>query len=333
MDISLNQQKSIFRIIKEAFQVYLKNFLPLTKVMIYPIVAHLIGIPYIILSTYFLMDCIDPHIFVKYFNWIAIGVFAISIPGFALFLNGFWAYLIAMVSLNKYTKAIINKENDVTTKSCANYVKGKKKIYAYVLGLMMVLWIVGLIIPVIPLFLTIIPVYLTVIASVLTSIVCLILLLYLSVYFSLSFQVLAFEEQGTIDVFKRSFELIDKNFIRTAFLMIVLYIITGVICPLIIHVLFEITGIVGLLASQLNGVSERILNDFGAYFQMIGIEGFQSLLIFVENPVAEVSKSIVILTIDGIVTAGMLPLGTICFTLLYFDILTKKQPQETSDNV
>jgi hypothetical protein len=52
-----------------------------------------------------------------------------------------------------------------------------------------------------------------------------------------------------------------------------------------------------------------------------------SLSIMSENPVEFLAKNLTIMTIDGIVTAGMLPLGTACYTLLYFDIINRKSNQ------
>lgn len=328
MEISLEKQKSIFRILKEGGYVYGKNFFLYTKVLIFPIVAHLIGIPYVVMAGFIVPELFPIEFAVRNISLVVAVTFIATIPGFLLFLKGFWAYLIAMVSLNRYTEGLIIEDNGITTKSCAEYVILRQKTYIYVLCIMMLLWIAGFLISLLPALLGfVLPSWVVILLMIITWVVAMILVLCLSVYFSLCFQVFAFEEIDVIDIFKRSFSLIDNNFLRTLIMIVILYIITGILFPFIAHTVLDITGIVSVLTYQIEGFVENIvnyLNNSSILFDDPITKGVNSFLAFFKDPVKEVSKLIIISTIDGIVTAGMLPLGTICFTLLYFDIKTRK---------
>lgn len=332
MSIMLNQPKSIFRVIKEGITLYLSNFLSLTKPMIYPVVAHLIGISWILWVSIEMPTLFNPEFFVNNGLLIAGLIIVGVIPGFLLFLNGFWKYLIAMVALNRYIKAIIEKDQAIKYSACHDHVNNKKKKYIYVLCLMMLLWIIGFIITILPAFLGIIlPPFVVILAIIAAGIFSTIVVLVFSVYFSMGFQVLAFEETGIIEVLKRSFEIIEKNFFRTLFLLVFLYIITGILLPFIAHYTLELIGIVGLLEIPVHSFSASLLNAIDNLYRTgsnIAIDNiYSSLHMLSTEPASFISRNIVIITIDGIITAGMLPLGTACFTLLYFDIINKKRDQ------
>lgn len=332
MEISLNQHKSIFRILKEAVVLYAKNFLPYTKAMIFPILAHLIGIPYIILVAYTLPDFLVGRFPYQSTFLLLIVVLIATAPGFLLFLKGFWAYLVAMVSLNNFTEGLISKDSDVTLKSCNEYVGHIKSTYMYVLLIMMLLWIAAIVVPYLPAILGfILPFWVVLILMIAVGFVSLLMVLCLSVYFSLGFQVLAFEDPKVFDVFKRSIILVEKNFFRTLILLVILYIITGIICPLTMHILCDITGIVSLLAHSINWASQMFVTQIELsviHYPNPIFDTLNSLLMLMKDPAMEISKAIIVASIDATVTAGMLPLGTICFTLLYFDIKNKKEPQD-----
>ncbi|MGD9580469.1 MAG: hypothetical protein AB7V50_03790 [Vampirovibrionia bacterium] len=329
MEISLNNNKSIFRILKESCFLYFNNFLPYSKAMIFPVLAHLIGIPYIIIVAYTLPDFLVAKFNINsFFLLFLLGLVAV-LPGFLLFLKGFWAYLVAMVSLNSFTKALVEGDSDTDLKKCTKKVAAIKGKYVNVLLLMMLLWIAGLIIAYAPAVLIVaLPWWLVIILMLISGLVSFLLLIALSVFFSLSFQVLAFEDFSTFSVFKRSMFLVEKNFFRTLFLIVLLYIITGIIAPLVIHSFFNIVGITGLIVANINWMSQLFVDQvsLSALYYPDSILGYiNSLLILLKNPAAEISNTVVSTTIDATVTAGMLPLGSIAFSLLYFDIINKKQ--------
>ena len=343
MEISLDKTKSIFKIIQEALYLYATNFFAYTKVMIFPIVAHLIGIPYILGIAYFLPDYLTDIFSLQYIienQHIAyLLVIIATLPGFILFLAGFWAYLVAMVSLNRFTEAIIKEDEAVTTKICAEYVKKRKTKYIYVLALMMLLWIVAFIFMLVPFILSgVIPACILSLLIFLVGLFVILFLLCISIYLSLSFQVFAFEDVSVMDVFKRSFNLIDKNFCRTLFLLLVLYIITGILAPFIIGLVFDLTGLLHLIAQPVNWFSERFLTQIEQLSYMYSSDIVDSVkqsasLMNLKDPVTDLSKMVISNTISSVVTCGMLPLGTIAFTLLYFDIVNKKKAQIENDNV
>lgn len=331
MEISLNQPKSIFRILKEAISLYYSNFFSYTKALIFPILAHLIGIPYIIIVAYTLPEFLFAHFHIQSYIILLIIVLVVSAPGFALFLKGFWAYLVAMVALNNFTEGLVNKDSDVTLKSCTEFVSHIKATYMYVLLVMMFLWIAGFILAYLPAILGfILPIWIVILLMMATGFMSFILVVCLSVYFSLSFQVLSFEDVNTIEVFKRSFTLVDKNFFRTLLLLVILYIITGILCPFTIHILCDIMGIVNLFAHMISWASQMFFDQIQLLFSHYPtplFDSINSLFMVVKNPAFEISKAIVVASIDATITAGMLPLGTICFSLLYFDIKSKKEAQ------
>lgn len=337
MQISINKPKSIFVIFREGFNLYLDNFVSYTREMLYPVLAIVLGIPLSIIPSYLVPEMFPIESLQTLVIPIIALTIALSVPGFALIIHAFWKYLIVMVSLNRYTKGLIDNDHAVTPKACNDYVNKRKPSYAYLLSLMAVIWIIGGIIPLFPLILLpVLPSFLVILMMVVLCIGSAVLLFCLSIYFSLGFQVFAFEEIGAIDVLKKSFKLIENNFFRTILLLIILYIITGIILPIACHTILSVFGIVHLLASSINWFSECFIKSIQSnaiVYQSSACEMIYNFIGSGATPEYKLSKTIVIMFIDGAITAGMLPLGTACFTLLYYDALSRKQPQVPSEDV
>lgn len=329
INISLDQPKSIFKILYESFYLYINNFINLSKPMVFPIAAHLIGIPYIFIISFYYPTLFPLEQREDLTIFIIVSTILLTLPGFALFLKGFWAYLVAMVSLNRYAQGLVLKDSGVTVKASNQYVDGRSKSYVVLLFLLMLLWIAGIIIPGIPILLGfIIPPLLVFFLVFVLSIVSSVFILVASIYLSLSFQVFAFEDFNGVDILKRSYFLVKNNFWRTFLLTIILMVTTSMIMPVVIHTLCQLTGIVFLLSLPLKGFATEfltVLQNSTALYPDFVVDAVNQMRPFMPDPTKMISETIVTSTIDAIVTAGLLPFGTICFSLLYFDIILKKE--------
>ena len=311
---------NIFAIIFKSLMIYIKNFLPLSRVMLFPVFGQLIGIFLIFYPNYLYTEKylakLSGENLEQNLVFILLGLILMVIPGFAVFLKAFWDYMIVMVSLNPIVSDIEKKGNFGDFKIYNNSVKLKTNNYVILLLLMTLFWLGFLVFPFLSFFLgffintvLITPIFLMmVIASIIFSII-------LSVNLSLVFQVFAFESISPVEVIKKSWNLMKDNFWRTTFMGIVLLFVTSLIVP-------------GLITSILDKspLMTHLINSFEAYVSLFAKN--QAFVEFLANykltPFA-LSVTLAVSTIGTIITAMMLPLGSACFTLLYFDILDRKR--------
>lgn len=323
--VSILQKRSVFQILKLGISLYIQHFGTLSKVMVFPIIAHIVGISWIVTIAMGLDQVIEPTTS----PWIFLPLYILlPLPGFWLFLKGFWAYLVAMSSLNLQAKDLCDSESE---KNCQLYKKAIEErsiSYIEVLTLMMLLWIVGIGFGVFPIFLTgIIPEFMVIIGTICTLCFGLFMVLVVSIYFSLGFQVFAFEKPSVLEVFKHSAIMVSSHFWRVLLITIILYLLTGVILPFAINLFIDITRLEVVLVSPFSWFASHLIDKLTTvadYYNIAAIKSMIQGLNFSENPTYFLAESLLYSTIDGIITAGMLPLGSICFTLLYFDIKARK---------
>jgi hypothetical protein len=331
------QKMNIFKIIFNGLMIYIKNFIPLTRIMLFPVLGQLLGIILILYPSYMLtknatkfvsINAIADNILFFYLLLIVI-----VIPGFFIFTKAFWEYMIATVSLNPVIAAIIKqgsiKNTEIKIQNQA--VKLRTKSYILLLFILMLIWLIALILPSILLFFgKITPLILLGFALMLSLMI--IIASILSIYLSLSFQIFAFETIPVINILKKSFNLVKENFWRTVFLGTVLFIITSVLVPPVFQTLIEKTVLLSYVLYPFKIYTAALIGDPTVLTQIGSQLGSQvSFLAACSNPdagllcITNISTILVLSTVGIIVTALMLPLGSACYTLLYFDIITRKK--------
>jgi hypothetical protein len=311
---------NIFVIIFKSFIIYIKNFLPLSRVMLFPVFGQIIGMFLIFYPTYLYrqqyLAKLSAESLQQNLVFILLGLLLLVLPGFVIFTKAFWDYMIVTASLNTMVSDIVKNGNFSNFKVHNNSIKLRTGNYVILLLILTLLWLAVLLFPFLAAFFGIFidatfiaPVFL---AMVLISIIFAIILL---VNFSLAFQVFAFEPISPVDVIKKSWNLIKGNFWRTVFMGIVVFIVTGFIFPGLISSIMEKSSLMGYLITPF----ESYVNLFSENQTFIDFLAGNKMTPF------GLSVTLALSTVGMIITAMMLPLGSACFTLLYFDILDRKR--------
>jgi hypothetical protein len=311
---------NIFVIIFKSLMIYIKNFLPLSRLMLFPVFGQIIGLFLIFYPTYlykeYYLAKLSGDNLQQNLVFILLGSLFIVIPGFAVFLKAFWDYMVAMVSLNPMVSDIEKKRNLDDFKVYNSSVKLKTNNYVILLLLLSVLWLAVCIFPFFAFFLGlfinavfIAPIFL------LMALISVIFSIILSVNLSLAFQIFAFESISPIEIIKKSWNLVKGNFWRTVFMGIVLLIATLFIVP-------------GLIASivEKSPLMDYLIHPFESYVNLFSKNPvFIEFLSNIKMTSFGFSVTLALSTVGTIITAMMLPWGSASFTLLYFDILNRKK--------
>lgn len=311
---------NIFVIIFKSLMLYIKNFLPLTRVMMFPVLGQIIGLTLVFYPTFMyvqnFMAKLTAGNLQQNLLLILLGLFLIIIPGFAIFIKAFWDYMIAMVSLNAMAADIIKKGNLGDFKVYNSAAKMRTNDYIILLLLLTLLWIFITVFPffafTVGLFVNsslVVPIFLL---MVLISVVFAIIL---SVRLCLAFQIFAFETISPVEVLKKSWKLMNGNFWRTIFMGIVLIIVTGLIIPALICSIIEKSFLVNYLVPPF----QSYVNIFAKN------QGFITLLAKANMTPFSLALTTALTTVGAAITAIMLPWGSASFTMLYFDILDRKR--------
>ncbi|OGH98854.1 MAG: hypothetical protein A2039_10085 [Candidatus Melainabacteria bacterium GWA2_34_9] len=311
---------NIFAIIFKSLMIYINNFLPLSRVMLFPVFGQIIGIFLIFYPNYLYTEKylakLSGENLEQNLVFILLGLILMVIPGFAVFLKAFWDYMIVMISLNPMVSDIEKKGSFGDFKVYNSSVKLKTNNYVILLLLMTLFWLGILIFPFLSFFLgffintvLITPIFLLmVLASLIFSIL-------LSVNLSLVFQVFAFESISPVEVIKKSWNLMKGNFWRTTFMGIVLLVVTCFIVPGLITAILDKSPLM-----------THLINSFEAYVNLFAKnQAFVEFLASYKMTPFGLSVTLAVSTVGTIITAMMLPWGSACFTLLYFDILGRKR--------
>lgn len=311
---------NIFTIIFKSLMIYIKNFLPLSRVMLFPVFGQIIGMFLIFYPTYLYREQylakLSGENLQQNLVFILLGLLLLVIPGFTIFIKAFWDYMIAMVSLNTMASDIDKKGSFGDFKIHNSSVKLKTNSYVILLLLLSLFWLAVCIFPFLAFFLGIFintifipPIF---IAMVLVSVIFSIIL---AVNLSLAFQIFAFESISSVEVIKKSWNLMKGNFWRTVFMGIVLLIVTTLLVP-------------GLITSvvEKSPLMSYLITPFESYINLFSKnQAFVEFLTSIKMSAFGFSVAMALSAVGTVVTAMMLPWGSACFTLLYFDILDRKR--------
>ncbi|MEI8390756.1 MAG: hypothetical protein WCG23_12840 [bacterium] len=312
---------NIFVIIFKSLMIYIKNFFPLSRVMLFPVFGQIIGIFLIFYSTYFFreqyLSKVSGENLQQNLLLILLGLLLLVLPGFLIFIKAFWDYMIVMVSLNPMIFDISKKGTFGDFKIYNSSVKLKTNNYVILFLLITFLWLGILIFPFLTFFLGafintafIAPIFL---AMVLISVIFSIML---SVNISLAFQIFAFEAISPVEVLKKSCNLMKGNFWRTLSMGIILLFVTTFFIPELFNTFIEKTPFFSYLIQPFEAFANIIFKD-----NMFQYGHWADLKI---TPFG-IAETMALCTVDVVLTAMMLPWGSACFTLLYKDILDRKK--------
>lgn len=322
---------NIFKILLNGFKTYIRHFVTLSKIMMFPVFGQLIGICLILFPVCLISQAIPQHFSsISISNnllLILLGIIAVTIPGFIIFLKAFWEYMVAMVSINSMVGNFIRNGDVKDVMIHAQAVKLKTKEYIALLLIISAIWVIGLALPFVVFILQgslkLAPIYAGALFTCL-ELLSIFVLFIVSVYLSLCYQVFAYENHSSIDTLKKSWRLIEGNFWRSLFLGGVLGLVTCVIVPAIFQSIIEKTALLSIIASPFKTYYAGLMGDSVSIGQIAeNLYKFQ-LISSSADLLDSLATSSVLSIIGMIVTAFMLPLGSTCYTMLYFDIVTKR---------
>ena len=312
--------KNIFQIFFRSAKIYIKNFLPLTRAMLFPTLGQIAGIILILAPVYFYRQNILLTMSVedlqKNVFFLLLGLILMVIPGFTVFVKAFWDYMVVMVSLNTMTAYIIEKNSLDNFKIHNETMKLRTKDYIVLLFILMGIWLILLFAPFLAFLISsiVLSEAVSVILFSLLVVICVLFLIVISIYLCLSFQVFAFEKITPVETVKKSFSMMKNNFWRGIWLGILLFVVTGAIIPAIFQIILGISPIM-----------DYLIIPFESYYKILAetpvvAEIFSKLETYSPNLPREAAVS----SIGMIITAFLLPLGSASYTLFYRGIKNGK---------
>ncbi|MFH0702490.1 MAG: hypothetical protein V2B14_02990 [bacterium] len=322
MSKTKTQNMNIFQIFFKSCKIYLKNFIPLSKAMLFPVFGQLIGVILILYPTFIisknLPKILSIEVITQNIILIYLGLLVITLPGFFVFTKAFWDYMIAMVSLNSMILNILKQGFLKDIQVHTRLIKLRSKEYIILLMLLSLIWLAGLLFPIITTLILFKNPVMVLALYFLSGLA----LAIISIYLSLSFQVFAFENISPVKMLKRSWELVEGNFWRIFLMIVATFIVTTMLIPVIFQAIIEKTPLMTLIIYPFKSYV-ALISDPGNISQILQSTKM-GILSKIGDPVFEISKILALSTVSIIITAFMLPFGSACFTLLYFDITTRK---------
>lgn len=296
-------ENSIFSVIFETVKVYCLNFPQYAKYMLFPVLGQVVGLAWIFgmanLYTNNLPLLIEEFPAFNDFSTIIFCVILIVVPGMIVWMKAFWDYLVAYGALNSMTESALNTGKVYDFQAHNSLIT--RRTFKYI-GLWFLYGIFGLL-AINPLF------------WVLGGI--------LFIYFILIFQVFTFEPDASITgCFKRSFELIKGNFLKTFVIMAVIGVFTHLLFVEGFSVFFDFTKLtdllVGFFENQVTTIPLDPVNE-----RLINLNPSATLL----TPL-NISQFLAYQVVAFIVISFTLPLRSICWTLWYKVLSAKSGKNE-----
>lgn len=293
----LKIENKIWQIFLDGMKIYFTHIGQLTKYMLFPVFGQILGIILIfspvIWFTLSIPELITKYNFLNNIMAVFLIVLLIALPGFVVFIKAFWDFMVAYGALNSMASAVISTGKLYDLKAHTQVIT--KRSFKFILLLCLIslfclialnplFWILGLI---------------------------------FFVYFILVFQVFTLEEDTTlINCFKRSLTLIKGNFARTFVLLATLFIITYYLLNAGVSILFEITKLSDILTGFLESFAKTLpLEDINITLTYYRLPEITALY---------VAKNILSSSILFMVTGLTLPMRSICWTLWYKNLSSKK---------
>lgn len=315
-----------FKIIAKGTFIYIRNIISLTKIMLFPVFGQLLGVLLILLPSYLFSQNITkfmpPENIAQNLVLIILGLIVLILPGFFVFTKSFWEYMTAMAALNSSIGNIM-AEGKLKDYAILNQcIKLRTKEYIIVLLYLTLIILGGILLPFsvyLLKFLNSVDTAFLTSAFALSELFMVFILLIVSVYLSLSFQVFAFENISPVQTVKKSWGLVKTSFWKTFFIGCAVILITGILIPSLFQgmlakmqfINYAVMPIQTYMASFSNIIDIFRRTDAGYY--LIGTMTDYDL-----------AKTFLLMVIGGLISGLLLPLGSAYYTLLYYDLSSKE---------
>ena len=299
---------TIFKILLNGIKFYIQNLDKFLAYMTFPVLGQIAGIALIFTVIHLYSANIENLVAISpIFDNIPLMLILLLLfiaPGFMLFFAAFWKYMVAYGALNSMANNLnsgakledLSIHNDTVTRRTPTF-----------LGILLILSVIGMFG---------------------LSLPFLFIILILMIYLCLVFQIFAFEENLTVlEIFKKSFQMIKGNFAKAAILMIFLFLLTYLLIPSIFVLAFDQLSLFDFLAKPINAFCQNLpLDDIQNSVQTV-LTAWNSVANTSYDFVIDIDKLSRDLAIE-IISLGiigyLLPLRSICCTILYKDLEIKK---------
>ena len=281
-------RNSIWFVIFDGLKIYFSNIDKFILYMLFPVFGQIAGLALAFGLTVGFADKVAQK--AHSMNSAMAIILLLAIPGLLIFMKAFWDYMVAYVALNSMTEGAITTGHVYDIQ--AHRQVATRRAFKYI-GF---LFVVG--------FLSLFGVLTT------TILIGLVPSLIFWVFFMLVYQVFTFEDELSVkECFKRSFNLVKGDWVRTFFLMIILWFFSIYIITEGVSVIFDCLHLTDKICA---------LFDFAG--NNMPLEYFNKALRYINLPeltVNMVSKTIFMAVLTTIVAALSLPIRSICCTLWY----------------
>ena len=279
-----NENKSVFNIFTDAVGIYIQHLPTFVKYMTFPIFGQIFGI---ILSLFIpLAFAYNGSNVVSDSTSILPITLILTIPGLIIFTKAFFKYLIAYVSISSMTENTtksgriydISAHEKVATKRMQDFI-GVWLLFGLftLIAILPPMWFFGALI---------------------------------FVFFVLIFQVFAFEKKLTpMECFKRSWQLVQMDFLRTLGLLVLVGVVTYWLLPKIADIILSALQIMKLFAMLLDPMLVDVINSWNTTLEALNMPFVITSLMITEMIVGSICSTIVI--------CYTLPLRSIVWTLWY----------------
>jgi len=285
-----------------AIRIYSTNFIKFCGYMAFPVLGQVLGL----LLTFCLAGIYTvylPELAMKYPIFqddltVTICVTIITLPGMLIFIKAFWDYLIAYGAINSITDGYLStgriydypSHNATVTKNAIKFIS---IWFLYSLFWLIIInplfWVIGA---------------------------------FLFIYFVLIFQVFSYESDKTpVECFKRSFQIIRGNGIRTLLIMVIIGLFTHVIFVQGFSVFFDFTRLTQFLSTLFEEyLVEYIPIDFINEKMLLLNPSFN----FITS--SKVAEFIVYQLVAFLVIGFTLPLRSVTWALWYKALSGNNEP-------
>ena len=296
-------KNSIWSVLIEGIKIYFSNIDKFVLYMLFPVFGQVLGLVLIFGLTLGFSSQVTQK--ANSLSSALLLIFLLAVPGLLIFLKAFWDYLVAYVALNSMTEGALmtgsvydfQSHNEVATRRIFKYIR----LWFYVA----VLSIFATICCIIPIFGLIPP-------------------LIIWIYLILVFQVFTFEPDiSAKQCFKRSFELIKGNWLRTFILMLILGFFSIFILSEGVKVILNYLDLTTNICSLFDGIGNSL--DLS--------EVNRGLVHFHMKPITtRMISETIFSTIVGCIVAGLtLPVRSICWTLWYMGLAQSDGQKKAKD--
>lgn len=293
-----------FKIFAEGLTLYFKNIDKFLKYMTFPVLGQIIGIVIIFTVVHLFslhvnsLVALNPAMNNVSLMFLLLIIFII--PGFMLFFAAFWKYLVAMGALNSMATNLISNAKLEDLKIHDDTVTRRSGTFVSLVLILSVISLVGIF----PLFW--VP------------------YLIIMVYLCLVFQIFAFEENLNVwEIIAKSFKMIKGNLTKTVILLFFLYLFSYTMLPELFNFAFEKLHLYNYLVIPVEAFSKNLpLEDISSTVNSV-ILAINANAKFSLDYVL-MAKSIVVNILAAIIIGYTLPLRSICCTLLYKNLETRR---------